>query len=179
MAQRVAGLRDADRRNDMALRVVTAIVLVAMLAAVLLLVYRWVAPKPTAVAAPFSMTITAPVNEAPPQPAAASAPPAQVLSSPDAYFQCVQKGRVSFSDKPCETGSEKVMPLPNARPAGAPTAAGKPAPPNSAPSPGAVAVPAALPAATPAPSATPAQAPAVPAATAVAPPAAPTTAPSR
>jgi len=110
----------SDRLHDFSLRLLTVIVVVAMVGSAMLLLYRWLMPKEHNVGQPFSMTIPAP-NAAPAAaPAAAPSAPEKVLMSPEHVFRCDNHGKVSFSDRACEDGSEHVMPMAPARPAAAP-----------------------------------------------------------
>jgi hypothetical protein len=104
----------SDRLHEFSLRVLTVIVVVAMVASAVLLLYRSLAPKEHNVGQPWSsMTLPA----AAPAPAAAQPAPAvapeKVLMSPEHVFRCDNHGRVTFSDRSCESGAEheQVMPM--------------------------------------------------------------------
>src|SRR5208282_3320715 len=107
----------SDRLHDFSLRVLTVIVVVAMVASGVLLLYRSLVPKEHSVGQPWS---TIPVRPAAPAPSvaapAAATAPEKVLMSPEHVFRCDSHGRVSFSDRACESGAEQVMPMASPRP---------------------------------------------------------------
>jgi len=118
----------SDRLHDFSLRVLTVIVVVAMVASGVLLLYRSLVPREHNVGQPWS---TVPVPPPAPAPAVAAPAPAtapeKVLMSPEHVFRCDSHGRVSFSDRACESGAEQVMPMATPHP-GAPAAAATPTP---------------------------------------------------
>jgi hypothetical protein len=104
----------SDRLHEFSLRVLTVIVVVAMVASAVLLLYRSLAPKEHNVGQPWSSMTLPPAAPAPAaaQPAPAVAPE-KVLMSPEHVFRCDNHGRVTFSDRSCESGAEheQVMPM--------------------------------------------------------------------
>jgi len=102
----------SDRLHEFSLRVLTVIVVVAMVASALLLLWRALEPKERSVGQPWSSMTLPPAAPAPAaaQPAPAIAPE-KVLMSPEHVFRCDSHGRVSFSDRACESGAEQVMPM--------------------------------------------------------------------
>ncbi len=101
----------SDRYFDLSLRLLTIFVLVSLVCCVALLSYRWLSPY-------FGKTKDAPPEAhgpivPPPQPAAAATPPAadEVLMDPRKTFRCVEQGKVTFSDRACDSGSVQIIPL--------------------------------------------------------------------
>ncbi len=94
-----------DRSFDLSLRLLTVLVLVALIGSVGLLAYRLISPhfyEPDA----GSVTIT--TNRPKPAPAKDSAGPDkgdEVLMDPGHVFRCEEQGRVSFSDRACTQGA--------------------------------------------------------------------------
>jgi len=113
---------DSDRYFDLSLRLLTVFVLVSLICSVGFLAYRWIVPylhrSPNLeTRTPSSITVApAPASVATPAPAD------EVLMDPHKTFRCIEKGRVSFSDRACDAGAEQLLPLnsaPTAPPAGA------------------------------------------------------------
>lgn len=93
---------DGERGFELSLNLLTALVLVALAASVVTLVYRVVAPRF------FSEHDNGParVTVAPPKPmpAASDSEPEkgdEVLMDPRHVFRCEEQGRVTFSDRAC------------------------------------------------------------------------------
>lgn len=100
-----AGVLAGDRSLDQSLRLLTALVTVALVASVSLLLYRWIAPQ-------LDQGDSGPVavRTAPPQPAPKAARDEaprgdQVLMDPRHVFRCDDQGQVSFSDQACGSGA--------------------------------------------------------------------------
>jgi hypothetical protein len=100
----------SDRYFDLSLRLLTIFVLVSLVCCVAFLTYRWVAPHllkrpaaPVEARGPVLMS---------PAPAAQTAPaPAdEVLMDPRKTFRCVEQGKVTFSDRACDSGSIQIIP---------------------------------------------------------------------
>jgi hypothetical protein len=107
----------SDRYFDLSLRLLTIFVLVSLACCVAFLTYRWVYPR-------LRHTPQAPVELRSPvvvSPAPASqstpAPADQVLMDPHQAFRCVEQGKVTFSDRACDSGSVQTLPLAPAQPA--------------------------------------------------------------
>jgi hypothetical protein len=91
----------ADTSFDLSLRLLTALVMVALAGSVSLLVYRWIAPRleeGNSGPVPASTRHPAPAASAPDQ-----APPHrdEILMDPGRVFKCEEQGRVTFSDQAC------------------------------------------------------------------------------
>jgi hypothetical protein len=91
----------ADSSFELSLRLLTALVLVALAASVSLLGYRWIAPR-------FEAGGSGDVHAKASQPAPAAAAPDkgpvhhdEVLMDPGHVFRCEEQGRVTFSDQAC------------------------------------------------------------------------------
>ena len=102
---------NSDRYFDLSLRLLTIFVLVALVCCVALLSYRWLAPH-------FGRTAATPPEAHGPvlpsrQPAAEAAPAKadEVLMDPHKTFRCVEQGKVTFSDRACDSGSVQILPL--------------------------------------------------------------------
>jgi hypothetical protein len=113
------GLPQADSGFDLSLRLLTALVVVALAASVGLLVYRWVAPR-------LDQANTGPVRARASEPAPAAASPEvgprhgdEVLMDPGRVFRCEEQGRVTFSDQACVGGSPAAPPAAPSRAPGA------------------------------------------------------------
>ena len=103
-----------ERMHDVALRVLTVLVVVTLVACVGFLTWRWLNP-PTAPSESVALQPVEPRPQpvAPPAaPVAAAAP--QVLLAPGHMYRCERNGRVTFSDQPCD-GSARVVKLPEAK----------------------------------------------------------------
>lgn len=101
----------SDRHFDLSLRLLTMFVLVSLALCVAFLTRSfWIGPFTSAEKKPDSQAI---VPAAVPQPATVAAPAPQpaVLMDARKTFRCDDKGRVSFSDRACVSGDEKVLPL--------------------------------------------------------------------
>jgi hypothetical protein len=99
-----------DRLHDLALRVLSVFVVVAMFASVVLLAYRWMVPPETAavrVALPERVVETAAAQ----RPAHLKPEPV-VLLRPGTAFKCATQHSVTFSDRPCADGEAEIVPLP-------------------------------------------------------------------
>jgi hypothetical protein len=109
---------NSDRYFDLSLRLLTIFVLVSLFCCVGFLAYRWIEPRwHRNVTAPIEARTTSPP---PPAPAAQTAPrPAdQVLMDPRKTFKCEERGKaVTFSDRPCDSGSIQILPLNPTQPA--------------------------------------------------------------
>jgi len=107
----------SDRYFDLSLRLLTIFVLVSLVACVAFLSYRWLYPHlhdtPAAPVGPRDPVVASPA----PTPQAAPAPTDQILMDPRKTFRCTEQGRVTFSDRACDTGSEKILPLNQPQPA--------------------------------------------------------------
>jgi len=107
----------SDRYFDLSLRLLTIFVLVSLVCCVAFLSYRWLAPHlRRAPAAPVEVRGPVVVSPAP----AADAVPApadEVLMDPHKTFRCVEQGKVTFSDRACDTGAVQVLPLNPPQPA--------------------------------------------------------------
>jgi hypothetical protein len=109
---------NSDRYFDLSLRLLTIFVLVSLVCCIAFLTYRWVGPRLSrGVAAPIEAH--APVVSSPAPAAEATPPPAdQVLMDPRKTFKCEERGKaVSFSDRPCDSGSIQILPLNPPQPA--------------------------------------------------------------
>ena len=100
-----------DRYFDLSLRLLTIFVLVSLVCSVAFLSYRWLAPHllrtpaaPVELRGPV-MVSPAPATEAKPQPAD------EILMDPRKTFRCVEQGKVTFSDRSCDSGSVQILPL--------------------------------------------------------------------
>lgn len=110
----------SDRYFDLSLRLLTIFVLVSLVCCVAFLSYRWWQDR-------FGSTPTAPIElrkpvvvaPAPTVPAA-PAPADQILMDPHKTFRCIEQGRVTFSDRACDSGSVQVIPLNPPQPPAAP-----------------------------------------------------------
>jgi hypothetical protein len=112
---------DSDRYFDLSLRLLTIFVLVSLFCCVGFLAIRWIGPHWHRT--PDESHETRETVVAPPAPTAvaAPAPVKEVLMDPHKTFRCIEQGRVSFSDRACNSGSEQILPLNSApsAPAGA------------------------------------------------------------
>jgi hypothetical protein len=101
----------SDRYFDLSLRLLTIFVLVSLVCCVGFLSYRWLAPFWHRVPA----TLVEPRNSVVVNPAPASqstpAPADEILMDPHKTFRCVEQGRVTFSDRACDSGSVQIIPL--------------------------------------------------------------------
>ena len=103
----------SDRYFDLSLRLLTIFVLVSLVACVAFLSYRWIAPRfnrapVTAVEIPDPVVRSrAPAAEAVPAPAD------KILMDPHKTFRCVEQGKVTFSDRACDSGAEQILPQPS------------------------------------------------------------------
>jgi hypothetical protein len=100
-----------DRYFDLSLRLLTIFVLVSLVCTVAFLSYRWLGPR-------FLRPPSAPLEQrdpAPPPPARATeakpAPADEILMDPRKTFRCVEQGKVTFSDRACDSGSIQILPL--------------------------------------------------------------------
>lgn len=108
---------NSDRYFDLSLRLLTIFVLVSLVGCVAFLSYRWLNPllngppaKPVELRGPV---VTSPTPAA----EAAPAPADQILMDPHKAFRCVEQGKVTFSDRACDTGSVQILPLNPPQPA--------------------------------------------------------------
>jgi len=106
----------SDRYFDLSLRLLTIFVLVALFSCAGFLSYRLLKPhfgnQGAAPAESRSLTL----RPAPPATVASPAPTDQVLMDPHKTFKCEESGRVTFSDRACDSGSEQVLPNPTQAP---------------------------------------------------------------
>jgi hypothetical protein len=106
----------SDRYFDLSLRLLTIFVLVSLACCVAFLSYRWIGPHlrrtPEAPVARRSSVVVSPA----PASDAAPAPVDQVLMDPHKAFRCVEQGKVTFSDRACDSGSVQTLPLTPAQP---------------------------------------------------------------
>lgn len=107
-----------DRSLDLSLRLLTAIVLMALVGSVGFLVFRIVVPD----VYPDTGATARTVRPAPPKPAAGPPQRAsdadQVLMAPGRVFRCEDQGGVSFSDRACPAEPDAAPAAPAAaRPA--------------------------------------------------------------
>jgi hypothetical protein len=101
----------SDRYFDLSLRLLTIFVLVSLVACVAFLSYRWLSPRfQSAPATPVGRRDPVVVSPAPAA-EAVPAPTDQILMDPRKTFRCVEQGRVTFSDRACDTGSVQILPL--------------------------------------------------------------------
>jgi len=101
----------SDRYFDLSLRLLTIFVLVSLACCVGFLSYRWLEPLwHAAPATPLQPSNSAAV---PPEPTSqgAPAPADEILMDPHKTFRCVEQGRVTFSDRACDSGSVQIIPL--------------------------------------------------------------------
>jgi hypothetical protein len=104
----------SDRSFDLSLRLLTALVVAALIGSIGLLAYRWLAPR-------FIMDGAGPITAQTARPAAPKTPVDsdashrdQVLMDPGRVFRCEDQGRVSFSDEACVGGGPaKELPVPS------------------------------------------------------------------
>jgi len=112
----------SDRYFDLSLRLLTIFVLVALACCVAFLSYRWLGPRLRhAPAAPVELRSSVVVSPAPASDSA-PAPADQVLMDPHKAFRCVEQGKVTFSDRACDSGPVQTLPLTPAAPAQTPAA---------------------------------------------------------
>jgi hypothetical protein len=109
---------NSDRYFDLSLRLLTIFVLVSLVCCVAFLSYRWIEPRLRGKSTPpiEPRVLTAP----PPAPAAEAtpAPADQILMDPHKTFKCEERGKaVTFSDRPCDSGSVQILPLNPSQPA--------------------------------------------------------------
>jgi hypothetical protein len=108
----------SDRYFDLSLRLLTIFVLVSLVSCIGFLGYRWLAPrwlnKPAAPIEAPAPLVTSPAPAAETKPA----PVDEVLMDPHKTFRCVEKGKVTFSDHACDSGSVQLLPAPSQQPAG-------------------------------------------------------------
>ncbi len=105
-----------DSSFDLSLRLLTALVIVALAGSIGLLGYRWLAPRLTQHDAG---PVAAQTRRAAPAAVDSDADPThpdEVLMAPGHVFRCVEQGRVTFSDQACP-GAPPAAPAP-AAPAG-------------------------------------------------------------
>ena len=107
----------SDRYFDLSLRLLTIFVLVSLVCCVAFLIWRWVDsrfPRDAAVTvAPKNAVIESPAPAAD----AAPAPPTQVLMDPHKTFKCDERGKVTYSDRACDSGSVQMLQLNPPQPA--------------------------------------------------------------
>jgi hypothetical protein len=98
----------SDRYFDLSLRLLTIFVLVSLVCCVAFLSYRWLGPRLLrAPAAPVQLRNPVVVSPAPAD---------QILMDPHKTFRCVEQGKVTFSDRSCDTGAVQLLPLNPAQP---------------------------------------------------------------
>ena len=106
------GMRVADSSFDLSLRLLTALVMFALVGSVSLLAYRWIEQNrrnSDAVPPPASATAPAPVAHAPDQ---GPTHRDEVLMDPGRVFKCEEQGRVTFSDQACTGAAPAIRPAP-------------------------------------------------------------------
>lgn len=94
-----------DNSFDLSLRLLTALVVVALIGSVGLLTYRWIAPR---LDRGDTGPVTTRLSRPPPPTVNADQGPVhgdQVLMDPGRVFRCEDQGRVSFSDQACPGAS--------------------------------------------------------------------------
>ncbi len=108
----------SDRYFDLSLRLLTIFVLASLICCVAFLAYRWLVPHlrraPSAPMEAPSSVIVPPADSS----VTAPAPADEILMDPHKTFRCIEQGRVSYSDRACDSGAEQILPL-NPPPAGA------------------------------------------------------------
>ena len=97
----IANSNDADRSFDFSLRLLTALVVIALAGSVSLLFYRWLAPSFSPSGAGTVARSTARPQSAPAATVVGPTRGAEVLMDPGRVFRCEEQGRVSFSDQAC------------------------------------------------------------------------------
>jgi hypothetical protein len=101
----------SDRYFDLSLRLLTIFVLVSLVCCVAFLSYRWLAPHllrtPAAPVEARGAVVVSPAPAAQKVPAPAD----EVLMDPRKTFRCVEEGKVTFSDRACDSGSIQIIPL--------------------------------------------------------------------
>jgi hypothetical protein len=108
----------SDRYFDLSLRLLTIFVLVSLVCCIGFLSYRWIEPRWHGRQTPQAQS--RPPIAPPPAPAAVAAPPPadQILMDPRKTFKCEERGKaVTFSDRPCDSGSVQILPLNPSQPA--------------------------------------------------------------
>jgi hypothetical protein len=111
----------SDRYFDLSLRLLTIFVLVSLVSCIGFLGYRWLAPRWLNKPAATVETLAPPVTSPAPATETKPAPVDEVLMDPHKTFRCVEKGKVTFSDHACDTGSVQLLPLaPSQQPGGQP-----------------------------------------------------------
>ncbi len=101
----------SDRYFDLSLRLLTIFVLVSLVACVALLSYRWLGPRFFSPPAAPVEARSPPVASPAPTVEVVPAPRDQILMDPRKTFRCVEQGKVTFSDRACDTGSVQILPL--------------------------------------------------------------------
>jgi hypothetical protein len=102
----------SDRYFDLSLRLLTIFVLVALFCCVAFLAFRLLEPRFKKPSQTFELHET----QAPPPAATtitASPPADEVLMDPHKTFRCVEQGKVTFSDRTCDSGSVQILPSPS------------------------------------------------------------------
>ncbi len=100
----------SDRFVDLALRILTGVILSVLVLALVLLIWSFLKPR-------MPSTPPVPLVEVEPKPApkvepAAPAAPAkgEVLLNPGQVYRCVINGRTTFSERPCPKGGAAESP---------------------------------------------------------------------
>jgi len=104
------GMNAADSSFDLSLRLLTALVMFALVGSVSLLVYRWIEQNrhgSDAVPVPASSSVPAPVAKSPDH---GPLHRDEVLMDPGRVFKCEEQGRVTFSDQACPGTAPAVRP---------------------------------------------------------------------
>jgi predicted lipid-binding transport protein (Tim44 family) len=86
---------------DLAIRLLTALVLLALTGSMGLLIYRAVAPRLAPAPAPAAASAGGPAQNTAPAPANAGARGDEVMMAPGRVFRCTEQGRPTFSDRAC------------------------------------------------------------------------------
>ena len=106
----------SDRYFDLSLRLLTIFVLVSLVCCVGFLSYRWLGPRLHRAPEP-AIELRSSVAPSPaPASDSAPAPADQVLMDPHKAFRCVEQGKVTFSDRACDSGPVQTLPLSPAQP---------------------------------------------------------------
>jgi hypothetical protein len=115
----------SDRYFDLSLRLLTIFVLVSLVCCVAFLSYRWLGPRLRRAPAP-PIELRDPVIRSPaPSTEATQAPADQILMDPHKAFRCVEQGKITFSDRACDSGSVQILPLSPPQPPPQPAAGGR------------------------------------------------------
>jgi len=95
----------ADRSFDLSLRLLTALVVIALGGSVSFLAYRWLGPRFSQIDSGTIATKIAPRPDAPTATVSGATHGDEVLMDPRRVFRCEEQGRVSFSDQACPSAA--------------------------------------------------------------------------